>query len=138
MKKIPSQPEMQAMKRKRIQDMGSSPRKEIGMMLFMMWMSGNELHIFSILITGQALYAPLNNMMNVGKNFERFEKDANSDPVLKSDLQSAKVMYVLHQLAFLALALVKCYYMGLVPTDAVDWVDHEPYRFAETSFGHLL
>eukprot|EP00662_Eupelagonemidae_sp_cell21_P026309 gene26309-240_t len=30
---------------------------EMMMSLFMMWMAGNELHIFPIIITGQAIYA---------------------------------------------------------------------------------
>ena len=36
-----------------------APLKSVGMLCFMMWMSGSQLHIFSIMMTISGLYQPI-------------------------------------------------------------------------------
>lgn len=42
------------------------PVKMVGMMAFMMWMSGSQLHIFSIMTTLSGVYQPLMAILNSG------------------------------------------------------------------------
>ena len=42
------------------------PLKMVGMMAFMMWMSGSQLHIFSIMTTLSGVYQPLVAILNSG------------------------------------------------------------------------
>jgi len=44
----------------------SSPLKMVGMMGFMMWMSGSQLHIFSIMTTLSGVYQPLSAILSSG------------------------------------------------------------------------
>ena len=44
----------------------TSPLKMVGMMGFMMWMSGSQLHIFSIMTTLSGVYQPLSAILSSG------------------------------------------------------------------------
>ena len=44
----------------------TSPFKMVGMMGFMMWMSGSQLHIFSIMTTLSGVYQPLSAILSSG------------------------------------------------------------------------
>ena len=108
----------------KIKSIQISPVKNIFMTAFMMWMAGNEIHIFSIMITGMAIYQPLQGLMQVGSIFKIFEG--------KKELETAvligKVLYTLSSLAALCAGLLKLSYMGLLPTATVDWISHTvPY-----------
>eukprot|EP00992_Anisonema_acinus_P006724 TRINITY_DN2240_c0_g1_i1.p3 TRINITY_DN2240_c0_g1~~TRINITY_DN2240_c0_g1_i1.p3 ORF type:complete len:105 (+),score=28.89 TRINITY_DN2240_c0_g1_i1:101-415(+) len=98
---------------------------------FMMWMSGSELNIFSIMITGMTIMGPLKAIADVNKTMKT---DA---PELAGELQRAKALYVLMNVVGLLVALYKCYSMGLLPTSTSDWVDSTPQvplEFASGSF----
>lgn len=45
----------------------AEPLKMVGMMAFMMWMSGSQLHIFSIMTTLSGVYQPLMAILNSGQ-----------------------------------------------------------------------
>jgi len=93
-----------------------APGKQLFMTAFMLWMSGNSLQIFSIMMLGMALWTPLGELFNVNQRFARFA-DANVSMLVP------KITFVAIQLAGLALGLYKCNTMGLLPTATADWID---------------
>ena len=44
----------------------AEPVKMVGMMAFMMWMSGSQMHIFSIMTTISGVYQPLMAILGSG------------------------------------------------------------------------
>lgn len=44
-----------------------APLKQIGMLAFMMWMSGSQLHLFSIMTTISGIYQPLTAILKSGE-----------------------------------------------------------------------
>ncbi|KAJ9473177.1 ER membrane protein complex subunit 4 [Diplonema papillatum] len=118
--------EQMQVKKKKLWEVATSPRKQMMMVMFMMWMSGNDISIFPIMITGQAIYSPLSAILGVDKLFEKVVDGVRDSKELQDEMQNAKITFILHQFAFLAMGLVKCYYLGLIPTNALDWIDHRP------------
>jgi len=88
------------------------PGQQILMNAFMMYMSGSQLNIFSISITSSAVLTPLASLMNLEQTFGHLQK---------VDLSTAKAVYVLLNLAWLALGLYKMSSMRLLPTTSADW-----------------
>ena len=41
--------------------------KNVGMLAFMMWMSGSQIHLFSIMMTASGIYQPLMGIVNSGE-----------------------------------------------------------------------
>ena len=48
----------------------TAPGKQLPMMMFMMWMTGNGLHLFSIMMTGMALWTPVKSTMALNTAFQ--------------------------------------------------------------------
>jgi len=46
--------------------LATSPLKQAGMMAFMMYMAGTQLHFFSIMATFNGIYSPLNAILKSG------------------------------------------------------------------------
>ncbi len=44
--------------------------KSVGMLAFMMWMSGSQLHIFSIMSTMSGLFQPISAILSSGKGVD--------------------------------------------------------------------
>lgn len=76
----------------------------------MMYMSGNSLQIFSIMMVFMLFKAPIQGLMNTNQVFTRFETDGT-----KGRLWMAKATYVLMQLVALSLGIWKVNGMGLLP-----------------------
>jgi hypothetical protein len=93
-----------------------APGKQLLMTAFMLWMSGNSLQIFSIVMLGMAMWTPVQELFNVHTRFARFA-DSRVSMLLP------KLTFVAIQFAALALGLYKCNTMGLLPTATADWVD---------------
>ena len=89
--------------------------QSIGMMGFMMYMSGNGVQIFSIMVTLGGIFNPIKAILRSGKTFERFADE-------KTDMTGPRLAFCGVQCAGLALALWKLNAMGLLPTHASDWV----------------
>jgi hypothetical protein len=86
------------------------------MTCFMLWMSGNSLQIFSIMMLGMALWTPVQEIMNVHQRFSRFAESSVS-------MLLPKMTFLAIHTAGLALGLYKCHTMGLLPTSTSDWID---------------
>jgi len=111
---------------------GTAPGKQLFMTAFMLYMAGNTLQIFSIMMLGMALWQPIQRLMSMSSAFSKFAES-------HVDLSIPKILYGLCNLAGVALALYKVNSMGLLPTSALDWIATpivpQPTEF---SFGSVL
>ena len=80
------------------------------MTAIMMYMSGNSLQIFSIMMVAMAFKNPIMGMLATNQAFEKFESEGN-----KSSLVMVKAVYVGMQILALALGIWKVNGMGLLP-----------------------
>lgn len=110
------------LKKNRIAALAFGPLSSLGMMVFMLWMSGNDLHIFSIMITVMAIYQPIKAFGQINPVFAPFA----TDPELKSAVLVGKIKFFCFNCIALGVGVLKCHWMGLVPVMALDWIDHSP------------
>lgn len=101
---------MDKLKLKKAWETALAPGKSIPMTAFMMYMSGNSLQIFSIMMVVMAFKNPLVGLLNVNSAFARFESDSNRDRLFL-----AKMAYVAMQILALAVGVWKINAMGLLP-----------------------
>merc|ERR1712070_393298 len=97
------------------------PARSFMMTGFMLWMSGNGVHIFSIMITFYAIYNPIKSAIGVNSAFARFA-DTKMDGEGRTSLILSKLVYVVLNLVAMLGALYKMSLMGLLPTTPSDWV----------------
>jgi len=103
----------------------------IGMMAFMMWMSGNSVQIFSIMVTLGGVAQPIKAILNSKATFERFADKY-------TDVTVPRIMFCAIHFVGLCLALNKLNAMGLLPTHASDWVSGlAPPRAIERAYGGM-
>ncbi|RKO99390.1 hypothetical protein CXG81DRAFT_2036, partial [Caulochytrium protostelioides] len=135
------------LKLKKAWDVAMAPAKSIPMNAFMLWMSGNSIQIFSILITVMMLLNSVKAAMAVRAAFAQFEKadgrGAPGDPaatesvaafhaITQDPLLLPKIVFCLTHLGSFALGVWKCGAMGLLPTATSDWLAFlEPKSYAE-------
>ncbi|KAK4185922.1 hypothetical protein QBC35DRAFT_502610 [Podospora australis] len=119
----PSPEEMDTLKVKKAWEVALAPIKSLPMTAIMMYMSGNSLQIFSIMMVFMAFKNPIMGILSTNTAFERFESETNKAKVLQ-----VKVVYVVMQLVALALGLWKINGMGLLPTTRSDWLAWEVAR----------
>ncbi|KAL4208578.1 hypothetical protein CU097_009685 [Rhizopus azygosporus] len=124
------------LKMKRAWDVALAPAKSIPMSLFMMYMSGNSLQIFSVVITATMLFIqPIKAIMSVQESkyfllmplffklnlffllsaFSRFESK-------ESDLTLPKLSFIGLQVIVVLLGIYRVNSMGLLPNTASDWL----------------
>mmetsp|Transcript_17978 Transcript_17978/g.30241 ORF Transcript_17978/g.30241 Transcript_17978/m.30241 type:complete len:131 (-) Transcript_17978:89-481(-) len=115
--------EMQlAAKRRQLSNLAYSPGKGLLTTGFMLWMSGNSIQIFSIMMTGMALFNPLKAIATINETFRPFEKDDGLN------LYIPKMTFLALQILSLAVAVYKCSTMGLLPLTSSDWLSYLPDR----------
>lgn len=107
-------------------EIGTAPFKSLLQTGIMMWMSGSQINIFSIMITGMIVMNTIKSLFSVNTAFVSVE-----DGVI--DLTQAKLIYVLGNLINAGLALYKCSSMGFLPTTSADWTWLLPIRQAVES-----
>jgi hypothetical protein len=98
------------LKLKKAWEVALAPVKGLPMTAIMMYMSGNSLQIFSIMMVFMAFKNPLAGLMNTNQAFERFQTEGNAGKVLQT-----KVVYVAMQFLALAVGVWKVNAMGLLP-----------------------
>lgn len=101
---------MDTLKLKKAWEVALGPIKSLPMTAIMMYMSGNSLQIFSIMMVFMAFKNPVMGILATGQAFERFETEGNRPKMLQ-----VKVAYVAMQLVALALGIWKVNSMGLLP-----------------------
>ena len=101
---------MDTLKLKKAWEVALAPVKQLPMTAFMMYMSGNSLQIFSIMMVLMAFKNPAMGLMGTNQAFEKFESEG-----LKSKLAMVKGVYVVMNILGLALGIWKINGMGLLP-----------------------
>ncbi|KAL4927580.1 ER membrane protein complex subunit 4 [Aspergillus undulatus] len=120
----PSKPaETDTLKLKKAWEIALAPSKQIPMNAIMMYMSGNSLQIFSIMMVFMLFKGPIQGLINTNNVFAKFDSET-----LRGKLLGVKAVYVLMQLLLLALGVWKVNAMGLLPTTRSDWLAWESER----------
>ncbi|KAG5677925.1 hypothetical protein PVAND_007640 [Polypedilum vanderplanki] len=111
-------------------DMALGPIKGIPMNLLIMYMAGNSISIFPIMMVGMSLIRPLKAIFTTSQTFKSFE--------LIQNITLQKFVFFLGNLINIGLALYKCHSMGLLPTHSSDWLAFvEPQKRLEWSDGGI-
>eukprot|EP00730_Choanoeca_flexa_P012597 TRINITY_DN4433_c0_g1_i1.p1 TRINITY_DN4433_c0_g1~~TRINITY_DN4433_c0_g1_i1.p1 ORF type:complete len:172 (+),score=6.53 TRINITY_DN4433_c0_g1_i1:77-592(+) len=125
--------ERQQLKHKAAWQVVTKQLMNLPMSLFMMWMMGNNLSIWTFGFLGYLMYNPIRALFNVNNEFKRFQ-DGPSDNYLLH-----KASYMLVTLVYLALGAWKCSGMGLIPSSQADWLEFVQIGLPkEVSLGSLL
>lgn len=106
----PTTEETDTLKVKKAWEVALAPVKQLPMTAIMMYMSGNSLQIFSIMMVAMAFKNPVMGLVATNQAFERFESEGT-----KSKLLVVKAVYVAMQILALALGVWKVNGMGLLP-----------------------
>ncbi|KAI0889577.1 uncharacterized protein GGS22DRAFT_1422 [Annulohypoxylon maeteangense] len=122
-RKQPTPEEMDTLKLKKAWEVALAPVKNLPMTAIMMYMSGNSLQIFSIMMVFMAFKNPIMGIITTNQAFERFESDSNKTKIIQ-----AKLAYVAMQMVALAVGVWKVNAMGLLPTTRSDWLAWEAQR----------
>lgn len=85
----------------------------------MMWMSGNSIQIFSIIITFTSISTPLKSIFGSGKTFQPFRDG-------KVDVAGPRLLYCLLHFGGMLMGLWKLNKLGLLPTHVSDWIGAPP------------
>ncbi|ORY59665.1 uncharacterized protein BCR38DRAFT_488684 [Pseudomassariella vexata] len=132
-RKQPTTEEMDTLKLKKAWEVALAPVKNLPMTAIMMYMSGNSLQIFSIMMVFMAFKNPIMGIVGTNVAFEKFESDSNKGKMLQ-----VKLAYVAMQVVALALGIWKINAMGLLPTTRSDWLAWEEQReFSEHAVSAL-
>lgn len=101
------------------------------MNLLIMYMAGNSISIFPIMMVGMSLMRPLKAIFTTAATFKSFEVNQNN-------IILQKFIFFLGNLINIGLALYKCHSMGLLPTHASDWLAFvDPQHRVEYSDGGI-
>ncbi|PFX20045.1 ER membrane protein complex subunit 4-like [Stylophora pistillata] len=96
-------------------DIALGPFKQIPMNLFIMYMAGNSISIFPIMMVGMMFLRPVKALLAIKSTFVSLEGEHDH-------VALQKFFYLLGNLSLVALALYKCHSMGLLPTATSDWL----------------
>ena len=109
-RKQPSPEEMDTLKLKKAWEMAIAPAKQLPMNAIGMYMTGNSLQIFSIMMVFMLFKGPITALFNIQGTFQRLETDGN-----KGQMLMVKAAFVGCNCLALALGIWKVNGMGLLP-----------------------
>ena len=98
------------MKLKKAWEVAIAPAKSLPMNAIGMYMSGNSLQIFSIMMVLMLFKNPIQSMFNINNVFYRFKTEGTKDKIVL-----VKLVYIATNLLALALGIWKVNAMGLLP-----------------------
>ena len=87
---------------------------QLPMFLFLMWMTGSSLSIYTIMFTVQFATTPFKAIFNANQAFEQFEHKGLS-------LVLPKLTYIACNMVTIGLAAYKFSNMGIIPVLPADW-----------------
>lgn len=112
-------------------DIALGPFKNIPMNLFMMYMAGNTISIFPIMMVGMMAFRPIQALMSIRNTMKMLEHSQQYVLMV--------IAFVMGNLAALALGVYKCNSMGLLPTHESDWLSFlPPIERTEYSAGGIV
>ena len=91
----------------------------------MLWMIGNQLNVWSIMVTAMSLANPIKQLFGVNKTFSRLDEETKPTTwaqLLQSDLLMPKLIYISLTLLLLGMGLYKCASLNLLPITSADWI----------------
>ncbi|KAM5435604.1 hypothetical protein McanMca71_005793 [Microsporum canis] len=119
----PRKTETDALKLKKAWELALAPAKQLPMNAIMMYMSGNSLQIFSIMMVFMLFKGPITGIIGTNAAFAKLESES-----IRGQMVAVKVVYVAMQCVLLALGVWKVNGMGLLPTARSDWLAWETER----------
>ncbi|KAG2174915.1 hypothetical protein INT43_005977 [Umbelopsis isabellina] len=114
------------LKARRAWDVAMAPAKSIPMNAIMIYMSGNGVQLFSVMITAMLFWNPLKAILSLNQTFERFEPTGAAKNHPEASLLQAKATFLAFQLVTIGLGVYKINAMGLLPTTTSDWLAFMP------------
>lgn len=94
-------------------DLALGPLKQVPMNLFIMYMAGNSISIFPIMMVGMLIVRPVTALFSLNTTFKTIEG---------TQVWGQKFIFVIGNIVNIILALYKCHSMGLLPTHPSDWL----------------
>eukprot|EP01025_Chloroclados_australasicus_P042276 TRINITY_DN4499_c0_g1_i1.p2 TRINITY_DN4499_c0_g1~~TRINITY_DN4499_c0_g1_i1.p2 ORF type:complete len:175 (-),score=13.76 TRINITY_DN4499_c0_g1_i1:319-843(-) len=91
-----------------------APMGQVGMMCFMMWMWGNQIQIFTIIIVFSSIYGAISQILSSGAMFPSSESAAGLDVL------GPRLLYCLIYGGQVIFGMYKLNGMGLLPTAPAD------------------
>lgn len=122
-RKAPTPAETDTLKTKKAWEIALAPAKSLPMSAIGMYMTGNSLQMFSIMMVFMLFKTPLVALTNINSAFVRYETEGNRDKMLL-----VKLVYVLTNLMAVGVGVWKVGKMGLLPTTRSDWLAWEEAR----------
>ncbi|KAJ8099960.1 hypothetical protein POJ06DRAFT_255006 [Lipomyces tetrasporus] len=116
----PTSEERDTLKVKKAWEIALAPSKSLPMNAIMSYFSGSSLQIFSLTMTFMLFSNPAKAIANVGPTFARYESESTFSRILQ-----AKLVFIVLQLATVAVGLWKMGSMGVLPTKRSDWLAWE-------------
>ncbi|KAF5838952.1 hypothetical protein DUNSADRAFT_1897 [Dunaliella salina] len=107
---------MLARKQQALYSRATGPIKNIAVMCFMAWMTGNSIQIFSIIMTFSLLAQPFSAILSSGQMFQKEPEWPQLDVLLP------RLLFCLVQGAQIVFGLYKLNNMGLLPVYPSDWI----------------
>eukprot|EP00126_Sphaerothecum_destruens_P009482 Sdes_comp20517_c0_seq6m15081 len=86
-----------SLKLKKAWDIALAPGKSIPMNAFMMYMAGNTVHIFSIMITGMMFLNPMKALFSVSQSKAHISHLLSSSPQTQPSLQLSPLLKIRKQ-----------------------------------------
>ena len=95
-------------------DFAKSPMGQLPMVLFIFWMTGSSLSIYTIMFTVQFAMTPFKAIFNVNTAFEPYEHKGLNTLL-------PKLVYISCNMVTIGLAAYKFSNMGIIPVLPADW-----------------
>ncbi|KAI5366524.1 Putative TMEM85/ER membrane protein complex subunit 4 [Septoria linicola] len=122
-RKVPTPEEMDSLKLKKAWELAIAPAKQLPMNAIGMYMTGNGLQIFSIMMVFMLFKGPIQAVLNIQNTFSRLESPGNKEQMIM-----VKLAFIGCNVLALALGIWKVNAMGLLPTTRSDWLAWESAR----------
>lgn len=111
---------------KKLWDVALGPLKQVPMNLFIMYMAGNSISMFPIMMVGMLIVRPVKALFATQSTFKLVEG---------TQATGQKFVYFIGNIVNILLALYKCQSMGLLPTHSSDWLAFEEPQTRVEHFG---
>ena len=118
------------LRNKRLWHMALGPLLQVPWMLFTMWLSGNDISIYSIMTVSGGLWGPVETLLSINSTFKAMDGNKST-----GDNFLQKIVYILGNLVGIALAIYKFLSMGIIPSYDSDWLAFaDPVQRAEWAY----
>ena len=112
---------VESLKEKKSWEIANSPSKQILMQGFLLYVSGNQINIFPIIITFMTIFNPLKAIFSTNETFSSFK-----------NCLLQKIIYVLWNFVIVILGIYKLHVLGLLPSQ-LDFININVPEFMEYS-----